>query len=62
MKKVCVMSPSRKRAGKQRLDAANLPHRAEHEDAVAGPNIVRNEIPRLLENSESLLKESGHGG
>jgi uncharacterized protein with HEPN domain len=24
--------------------------------------IVQNEVPRLLENSESLLEESGHGG
>lgn len=24
--------------------------------------IVQNEVPRLLENSEALLEESGHGG
>ncbi len=41
-------------------------NRTVHEYAKIDPEIVRaivqNEVPRLLEKSELLLKESGHGG
>ncbi|CAA9438594.1 MAG: hypothetical protein AVDCRST_MAG37-1149 [uncultured Rubrobacteraceae bacterium] len=65
MKKSCVMSRRRKQAGRQRFDAASLRHRIVHEYAEADTKIVwaivQNEVPRLLENSEMLLKRSKHG-
>ncbi len=53
---------SREQAGRQRLDAANLSRHAEYEHAGSGTDIARNEVPRLLASSESLLKESENGG
>lgn len=41
-------------------------NRTVHEYSEIDPNIVwaivQDEVPRLLQNSESLLKESEHGG
>ncbi len=60
MKKVCVMVPSPEQAKSLCPNAANLRHRIIHEYAEVHTDIVRNEVPRLLENTERLLEEFGH--
>jgi len=57
VKKVCVMVPSREQAKRLCPNAANLRHRTKHEDARVGTDIVQNEVPRLLESSESILED-----
>ena len=38
----------------------NLRYRIIHEYTEIDPDIVQNEVPRLLEKSEALLKGSGY--
>jgi|GEM_PF-4434992 uncharacterized protein with HEPN domain len=60
------MLPGQKQAGRQRFDEASLRYRIIHEYAEVDTGIVwaivQNEVPRLLDSSESLLKELDYGG